>query len=244
MTAVAVLFLVAYAWPVLQPGLGSPWVSLCHGFTWVAWAVFVADYVVRFGLAPDRRRFVRRNIPDLMVIALPLLRPLRMLRLVTVLSVLNRRAGMRLHGRVALYLIGSTTLVLFVAALAALDAERSAADSPIHTFGDSLWWATTTITTVGYGDHYPVTLTGRLVAVGLMVAGIALLGTVTASLATWFLDRLRAVQEEEQAATRRDVELLALEVRSLREELARWAGSTGREPAGRPADRQHAASDR
>ena len=64
-----------------------------------------------------------------------------------------------------------------------LDAERSAPDASITTFGEAVWWTITTISTVGYGDRYPVTVEGRLVAATLMVAGIALLGVVTASIA-------------------------------------------------------------
>jgi voltage-gated potassium channel len=57
-----------------------------------------------------------------------------------------------------------------------------------------LWWALTTIATVGYGDRYPVTGQGRLVAAGLMVAGIAVLGVVTASIASWLIEKVREVE--------------------------------------------------
>jgi len=99
------------------------------------------------------------------------------------LSVLNRRATMRLRGRVGIYVAGGASLLAFCAALAVLDAERSSPDANISDFGDAIWWAVTTMTAVGYGDHYPVTAAGRLVAFGLMIGGIALLGTVTATLA-------------------------------------------------------------
>ncbi len=144
-----------------------------------------------------------------MVVVLPALRPLRLLRLVTLLTVLNRRAAGSMRGRVAVYVTGATTLMLFIAALAVLDAERGKRDSNIATFGDALWWTMTTVTTVGYGDRFPVTGTGRFVAAGLMLAGIALLGVVTASVASWLLERVAEVEEASQAATRRDVEVLA-----------------------------------
>ena len=70
--------------------------------------------------------------------------------------------------------------------VAVLDAERGAAHANITSFGDSLWWAATTITTVGYRDRYPVTTQGRLVAVVLM-RGIALLSVLTAGIAAWFV---------------------------------------------------------
>jgi voltage-gated potassium channel len=59
-----------------------------------------------------------------------------------------------------------------------------------------VWWTVTTISTVGYGDRYPVTTEGRVVAAALMVAGIALLGVVTASIASWFVENLRRMEEE------------------------------------------------
>jgi len=74
-------------------------------------------------------------------------------------------------------------------AIAVLDAEQDAADANITTFGDALWWACTTVTTVGYGDRYPVTLEGRAVAVVLMIIGIGVVGAVTASVATWLMSR-------------------------------------------------------
>jgi voltage-gated potassium channel len=67
------------------------------------------------------------------------------------------------------------------------------------TFPDALWWAATTVTTVGYGDRYPVTAVGRLVATGLMVVGIALLGVITASVAAWFVRNIQAAREEVEA---------------------------------------------
>lgn len=114
------------------------------------------------------------------------------------LSVLNRHAGGSLRGRVAVYVAGATVLVLFVASLAVLDAERGAKSATITTFGDALWWAMTTVTTVGYGDRYPITAEGRFIAGGLMLAGIALLGIVTASLASWLVDKVREVEEQVQ----------------------------------------------
>lgn len=221
LTLLAVVFLAAYALPILEPDIAPEILQACELATWIAWAAFAIDYVARLGLSRRRWAFVRGNLLDLAVVVLPLLRPLRLLRLVTLLSVLNRAVGGSLRGRVAVYVGGATALVLFVAGLAILDAERQASDPNITSFGDALWWAATTVTTVGYGDRFPTTGTGRFIAGGLMLAGIALLGIVTASFASWLLDEVREVQGESQAATRRDIEALTAEVRALREELAR-----------------------
>jgi len=219
LTFTAVVFLAAYAAPILRPDLGTPWPAICELVTWAAWSLFVVDYVARLALSRDRVGFVRGNLFDLAVVVLPLLRPLRLLRLVTLLSVLNRNVGGSMRGRVAVYVGGATSLVLLIASLAVLDAERGAKGATISTFGDAAWWAFTTVTTVGYGDRYPITGEGRLIAGGLMLAGIALLGIVTASLASWLIDKVRDVEEHTQAATRPDVAVLTAEVRALRQEL-------------------------
>jgi len=82
-----------------------------------------------------------------------------------------------------------------------LDAEQNDRESNIKNIGDALWWAAVTIAGVGYGDHYPVTFVGRLVGVGLMIGGIALIGVVAASLAAWMIESLgnRVVEAEQQS---------------------------------------------
>lgn len=95
LTLAAVLFLIAYAWPVLEPDLSGPLAAGCQVVTWATWALFVVDYVARFVLSSRRVAFVRSNVLDLGAVALPLLRPLRLLRLVALLSVMNRYAGVR-----------------------------------------------------------------------------------------------------------------------------------------------------
>lgn len=221
--AVAVAFLGAYAWPILDPDLSQGAKLACAVATWVAWGFFAVDFATRVALSSDRRRYVVHHLHDLAVILLPLLRPLRLLRLVTVIGALNRRAGASLRGRVAVYVVGATALLSLVAALAVLDAERNAPDANITSFGDALWWSLTTITTVGYGDRYPVTPTGRMVALGLMVAGIALLGAVTGSLASWIIDRVREENAVDRAATAAQVADLMTEIRSLRQQQAELA---------------------
>ena len=185
--------------------------------TWVTWALFTVDLVVRVVMANQRWRYQLRHWLDVLIILLPLLRPLRLLRLVTLLGVVNRRAGSRLRGRIAIYVAGGSALLAYCAALAVLDAERASPEANITTFGDAIWWAITTMTTVGYGDQYPVTATGRVVGVALMIGAIALLGVVTATFASWLLDAVRAEQEAGQDET----ENLRAEVRELHSKIDR-----------------------
>lgn len=221
LTVASIVFLAAYAIPIAVPQSPPTWKAVCGALIAATWALFAADYAVRLFLADRRAQFVRRNAFDLAVIVLPVLRPLRLLRLVTVLSVLNRQGSRSLRGRVAAYVVGGTALLLLCGGLAITEAERGKPGANIVGLGDGLWWAATTVTTVGYGDRYPVTVTGRLVAFGLMLGGIALLGVVTATLASWLVERVSEAGEVEATATQAQVAALTDEVRALREEVAR-----------------------
>nr|WP_241729065.1 potassium channel family protein [Nocardioides zeae] len=145
-------------------------------------------------LARDRRRYALRHWYDVALILLPLLRPLRVLRVLAFMRVLQRTAAGGLAGRATTYVLGTALISLFLGAVAVLDTEQDAPDANIRTFGDALWWATTTVTTVGYGDRYPVTFEGRLLAVVLMLVGIGAVGVVTAALAAWLLSHVREEQ--------------------------------------------------
>ena len=183
----AAAFLVAYAWPVLDPSLDGGLEGSLRVVSWTVWAAFAADFLVRLSLADDRLSYALRHWWDVALIALPMLRPLRLLRLLAFAQLLHRSARVTLVGRVGIYVSGTAVAAVGLGAIAVLDAERSAPDATITTFGDALWWAVTTVSTVGYGDLYPVTTTGRLVATVLMVVGVAVVGTVTATVAAWLV---------------------------------------------------------
>jgi voltage-gated potassium channel len=231
LTVVALVFLTAYALPIALPGLPGGVLVACEVAIWTAWAVFVADYLVRLSLASNRRRFIASNLLDLAVVVLPMLRPLRLIRLLALVSILHRTALKELRGKVAVYTAGGAALLVVIGALAITDAERLEPGANITTLGDGFWWALTTVTTVGYGDRFPVSATGRFVAAGLMVGGIALLGVVTATIASWLVQRVSEVTETEEAATRAQVELLTREVAALRADLAA-RGRAGHRDAG------------
>jgi voltage-gated potassium channel len=216
----ALAFLAAYAVEVLAEPTGGARVA-CELVVNVTWVMFVVDYVVMLVLAEQRVRWFLRHLLDLAAVALPFLRPLRLLRLVQLFRVLQHTTGAAVRGRVTLYVVVTTALLVFVSALAVFDVERHASGATIVSFGDALWWAMVTITTVGYGDLTPVTEAGRLIAVGVMLGGIALLGVVTATLASWIIEQVGRRDEAAQSATRQEIRELTAEVRALRQEIAR-----------------------
>lgn len=210
LTIAALLFFIAYATQIIAKPDGMVG-AIAESTIWTTWAIFLVDYCVRIVIVESRWRWFYRHLLDLAIVALPMLRPLRLMRFLTVIALVYRSAGSILRGRVAIYTVGAAILVVIIAALAILDAEAGGGN--IDTFGDALWWAFVTMTTVGYGDYYPVTLTGRAVAAGLMLGGIALIGAVTATLASWIVERVSTETAATAAATSEQVE-------SLREELA------------------------
>lgn len=158
-----------------------------EGLLWLVWGVFAIELGVKTYLAPDRRRFLLTHWPDVLTVAFPFLRPLRLLRVFIVLARAWRQTRSVLRQR-TLSLVGITSLLTVLGAAGLLYAVERHTDGPIKTFPDALWWAVTTITTVGYGDMYPTTALGRGVAVFLMVTGITLFGLLTASVAAFFVE--------------------------------------------------------
>jgi voltage-gated potassium channel len=207
LATVAVIFLAAYSIRVLAEPQG-PMETALQLTIWGTWAVFAIDYVARLYLATNTRQWFVRHLLDLAVVALPLLRPLRLLRLVVLVAALQKAIGGAIRGRVIVYTASSVLLLVYVASLAILDAERYEHDSKITTFGDALWWSVTTVTTVGYGDLSPVTGIGRVIAVTLMIGGISLVGVVTATLASWIVQRVSEEDTANQAATRSHIDAM------------------------------------
>jgi voltage-gated potassium channel len=185
----ALAFLVAYAWPVLDPRMDPGIRSFLIVLSWTVWAAFGVDLLIRLAMADERMSYALRHWYDVVLIVLPLMRPLRLLRLIVLARILDRSVGDSLAGKTLVYVSGAASLATGLAAVAVLDAERGAPGANITTFDDALWWAATTVTSVGYGDRFPVTTEGRIVAFVLMLVGIGLIGTVMASVATWMLQR-------------------------------------------------------
>jgi len=183
----SLVFLAAYAVRILAHGLSGDWQDLCLVVLFAAWALFAVDYAVRWRLSGQRLRFVRTHWLDTLVLLLPLLRPLRVVK---VYEAVQRRHGqprLALHARVIVYAGLSTVLLGFAGALSVYQEEHAAPGATIKTFGDAVWWTCATFATVGYGDVAPITPLGRLIAVGMMAIGLALLGAVTGTFASWLL---------------------------------------------------------
>jgi voltage-gated potassium channel len=158
----------------------------------VVWGLFVADYAMGLWVAPDKARFLRGHLLELVAILpvdfLRAARALRVLRLVRVLrlGIVFGRVYRTLTGILGTNGLGRAVVVVTVVILLA-GLSIWTVEPAIGSVGDGLWWAFVTATTVGYGDISPASGGGRLIAFVLMTVGIGLIGLVTASVATFFL---------------------------------------------------------
>lgn len=164
---------------------------------WIVWGIFAVDYFVRLWLVDARWRYVRREWLALVIVLVPFLRPLRLARsarvfrlarLATVMSRGLRQAKRLLAGHNLHYVL-LVTAVVVVASAAIMSSLEADGGGAIQGFPDALWWAVTTVTTVGYGDTFPVTTGGRVVGAVLMLSGITLFGLVTANLAAFIVEQ-------------------------------------------------------
>jgi voltage-gated potassium channel len=182
--------------------------------------LFFADFLVCLVRAPDRwRYFITTGWLDL-VSSVPAIdiarwgRAARMLRIVRVLRALRASkvmAKLILDRRAESTFLAASlmALLLIVASSSSVLHFESEAGGNIRTAEDALWWAFTTITTVGYGDRYPVTSEGRVVAVILMCAGFGLFGVFSGFLASWFLESDMGEGASEVAALKQELQRLS-----------------------------------
>jgi len=170
--------------------------------------VFLADFVNRFYRAPNKWKFMQWGWIDLVssIPTLDLMRAGRTLRLIRLLRVLRAFRSTkhlvqhifqrRTQGALMAAAIIAVLMILF-SSIAILQVEDAPA-SNIKTAEDALWWSYVTITTVGYGDKFPVTIEGRFIAALLMTVGVGLFGTFTAYLASWFVGEGKSAHYNER----------------------------------------------
>jgi len=201
LVAAAFVFLICYSWSVLDVALPAGADEALVAALALIWLLFFVDYVVRLTLAERKWMFVRGHPLDLASVLLPIARPFRMLSDLYKLPWLRGDSGGRLRRRVIITAATFVVLFIYVIALAEYSVERGAPGSNIDSFGNAVWWACVTMATVGYGDYYPVTIPGRMLAVVLMMGGVAIVGTASATIVNYLnerTDRIRRNRSRER----------------------------------------------
>jgi voltage-gated potassium channel len=218
-----VMMVLALVW---LPVLVIPLVTTLHGavaFTfdvvdYAVWFAFVVEYVVKLALAERKWHFVGHHLLDLAMVAVPILRPLRLARLLRVIRLdrvvivlaagLKRARAMLAHHGLQFVLLAVGTIVFAASGLELYFERHSTGPTAIHNFGDAVWWAVVTVTTVGYGDKVPMTGAGKWVATVLMFTGIGLVGALTATIASFFV-------QEQHSAELAEIKTQRAELREL-----------------------------
>ncbi|MEO8287057.1 MAG: ion transporter [Chloroflexota bacterium] len=213
----------------------------------VIWVIFIADFLLRFTLAPFKLSYLKTNWLTALSLVAPGLRLLRIARLAQILRLTRVTRGLRLlrvisslnRGMRALsatmgrrgfgYVVLLTLIVAVVGAagMLAFEAEAVGAGSErgLHSYGDALWWTAMALTTMG-SDYFPVTPEGRVLAFILALYAFAVFGYVTATLATFFVGRDAQSPEGEIVGTaeladvRREMASLRAEIHALGSSLS------------------------
>jgi voltage-gated potassium channel len=204
LVAAAFVFLVCYSWVVLDVAIPTGSDQALLAVLAIVWLMFFVDYVVRLVLAEHKWQFIRRHPVDLASVLLPVARPFRLLTDLYKLPFLRGDSGGRLRRRVIITAATFVVLFIYVISLAVYSVERGAPGANIDSFGNSVWWACVTMATVGYGDYYPVTVTGRMLAVVLMMGGVAIVGTASATIVSYLNERTEHLRRDRRDRERRD----------------------------------------
>ena len=217
-----------------ESSFGEPWETIGSAVNWATWLVFLAEAVVMLSVVPDRWRWIKSHPIEVVVVVLTppfmtglagvrLLRLLRLLRLVRVARFARRLFTP--EGLQYVALLAALTAVAGGAAYASLEEDRSTLDG--------IYWALTTMTTVGYGDLLPTTTATKALAVAVMLVGIGFVAILTGAVAERFV--VRDVEAEaEEVSEELDAASAAIigELRELRGRLAQLEASVQRRAGG------------
>jgi len=187
LTVLAIIFLIAYSYPAFVIDVSPSTQTILDGIQWVSWIAFAADLLFGVYKSSDRAQFLKKHPLEILAVALPFLRPLRLLRFISFGTLVFEKVNLGKSIAITFKVIVTALFLTYLAGIEITMAERGKTGATIESVGDGFWWAITTLTTVGYGDIYPTTTEGRFIAVGLMVSGICVLGFISATVAAWFV---------------------------------------------------------
>jgi voltage-gated potassium channel len=199
---------------IQESDLGGAWDGVATLLNWVTWSVFAAEVLVMLTIVSDRRAWLRRHWVDVAVTVLtPPFAPavwqagrvFRLVRLLRLVRVFSLRRLLSLEGMKYTALVAAALVIVGGAVYAGVE-KVGPEEEPLTTW-DGIWWAMTTVTTVGYGDIYPKTDGGRAIAMAIMLVGIGFVALFTAFVADRFINAQTETEEKE--------DLILAELRSI-----------------------------
>jgi voltage-gated potassium channel len=214
---------------IQESDLGDPWTTIATILNWTTWTIFLVEMVVMLAVVPDRRRWLLRHLIDVAVVVVTppfapagwqsgrLFRLVRLLRLVRILSL---RRLLSLEGMRYAAMVAAGTVIVGGVVFASVE------DSHGVTTWDGVWWAVTTVTTVGYGEIPVESTAGRIIGITIMFVGIGFVALLTAFIADRFINA------EVEASAKED-QVLA-ELRAIRARLDQLEAGRADPPAPNP----------
>ena len=187
LTFLALAFLVAFSYPAFVDPIPTSTQTLLNVVQWVSWIAFATDLIYGLINAKSKKQYLKKHPLEVAAVLLPFLRPLRLMRVISFGGLAIQKVAIGRQFAITIKVFLASIFVAYISAVQITITERAVEGSNIKNFGDGIWWAITTVTTVGYGDRYPTTTEGRFLAVALMIMGISLMGVITASVAAWFV---------------------------------------------------------
>jgi voltage-gated potassium channel len=187
LTTLALCFLVAFSYPAFNEDISPSIKTLIEAVQWICWLAFAVDLVYGIWTADNKKNYLKRHPLEIASVLLPFLRLLRLMRVISFGGLAIQKVAVGRQIAITFKVVLTSIFIAYISAVQITITERAVEGSNIKNFGDGLWWAITTVTTVGYGDRYPTTTEGRFLAVLLMLMGISLVGVITASVAAWFV---------------------------------------------------------
>ena len=187
LTILALTFLVAFSYPAFVDPVSTSTSRVLNITQWIIWIAFAMDLVYGLLTTPSKKTYLKNHPLEIAAVLLPFLRPLRLLRVISLGGLAIQKVAIGRQFGIMIKVLITSIFLAYIAAVQITLIERDIEGSNIQTFSDGLWWAVTTVTTVGYGDAFPITTEGRVLAVGLTLTGISLMGVITASVAAWFV---------------------------------------------------------
>ena len=187
LTFLALAFLFSFSYPAFTNSISTETNHILGLIQWVCWLAFALDLLFGLVKSENKLSYLKRHPLEIASVLLPFLRPLRLMRVISFGGLAFQKIAVGRQFAITIKVSIATFFVAYIAAVQITITERAVEGSNIKNFADGFWWAITTVTTVGYGDRYPTTSEGRLLAVILIFMGISLVGVVTASVASWFV---------------------------------------------------------
>jgi voltage-gated potassium channel len=219
---------------VVTAGVNGSASIVLVGSLFVLWAILLAEYLARLIITPDRRGYLKRRWVEPATVVVPALQHWHLVgieKMCLLLQEAELRAEAILRHHSLFRVLIAATATLFLGAWLMLLFEENAKGSNIHSYPNALWWAIVTVTTVGYGDRYPVSGGGRAVAVILMMLGIGLIGVLTATVASVFVKEHTDANKEEYRKGHEDLGQQLSVISARLADLERRLGATPAEVA-------------